>query len=284
MERIKIITDSVSDIPSEYIKKYDIEVVPLTINFGSKSYKDKVDISIEEFYKMVEESEDLPTTSQITPVEFIDTYKKFIDSYDHLIVITMSSKLSGTYQSAVTASQIEGISEKVTVIDSKGITLGQGLLVIEAARMASNGKNKEDIINRINQMIDRLEYIIVVDTLENLKKGGRISSTKAFIGEKLKIKPVLTMDNGNIIVMDKIRGRKKIIKWIIKTLKKKSIDFSNKTIGINHAMAEDMAKDLMEKVKENFDVKEIVFGEVGCTVGVYAGTGAIAIHFQNDIY
>ncbi|WP_069649125.1 DegV family protein [Caloranaerobacter ferrireducens] len=282
MEKIKIITDSVSDIPSQYIDEYDIEVVPLTINFENESYKDKVDITVDEFYKKMDESDKLPTTSQVTPMEFLNTYKKFQDDYDYLIVITLSSKLSGTYQSAITAAQIAEIEDKVIVVDSKGITLGQGLIVLEAARMAKNGKSKDEIIERLNELIDKLEYIIVVDSLENLKKLGRISATKAFLGEKLKIKPVITMQDGYIVQMDKIRGRKKVIKWIVEKIENENINLANQTIGINYARDKEFALVLIDAIKENFDVGEIVFGEVGCTVAIFAGTGAFAIYYEKE--
>ncbi|KPU27075.1 hypothetical protein TR13x_06665 [Caloranaerobacter sp. TR13] len=282
MEKIKIITDSVSDIPSQYIDEYDIEVIPLTINFESESYKDKVDITVDEFYKKMDESNKLPTTSQVTPMEFLNTYEKFKDDYDYLIVITLSSKLSGTYQSAITAAQLAEIEDKVIVIDSKGITLGQGLIVLEAAKMAKNGKNKDEIIERLNELIDKLEYIIVVDSLENLKKLGRISATKAFLGEKLKIKPVITMKDGYIVQMDKIRGRKKVIKWIIEKMKSENVNLKDKTIAINYARNEEFGIELVDTIKENFDVSEIVFGEVGCTVAIFAGTGAFAIYYEKE--
>lgn len=282
MEKIKIITDSVSDIPSQYIDEYDIEVVPLTINFENESYKDKVDITVHEFYKKMDESAKLPTTSQVTPMEFLNTYKKFQDDYDYLIVITLSSKLSGTYQSAITAMQLAEIEDKVIVVDSKGITLGQGLIVLEAAKMVKNGKSKDEIIERLNELIDKLEYIIVVDSLENLKKLGRISATKAFLGEKLKIKPVITMKDGYIVQMDKIRGRKKVIKWIIEKMKSDIVNLKNKTIGINYARNEEFGIELVNTIKENFDVGEIVFGEVGCTVAIFAGTGALAVYYEKN--
>ncbi|SHH36592.1 EDD domain protein, DegV family [Caloranaerobacter azorensis DSM 13643] len=282
MEKIKIITDSVSDVPLQYIDEYDIEVVPLTINFESESYKDKVDITVDEFYKKMDENAKLPTTSQITPMEFLNIYEKFKDDYDYLIVITLSSKISGTYQSAITAMQLAEMEDKVTVIDSKGITLGQGLIVLEAAKMAKDGKSKDEIVERLNELIDKLEYIIVIDSLENLKKLGRISAAKAFLGEKLKIKPVITMRDGYIVQMDKIRGRKKAIKWIIEKIKSDNVNLENKTIGINHARNEEISLELVNAIRENFNVGEIIFSEVGCTVAIFAGTGAFAIYYERE--
>ncbi|MTI46978.1 DegV family protein [Sporosalibacterium faouarense] len=281
MDKIKIITDSVSDIPVSIAKDLDIDIVPLTINFEDGSYRDGIEITNEEFYKKLSECDKLPTTSQVTLGEFLEVYKKYINEYDHIIVITMSFELSGTYQSAITAAEIGEIEDKVTVIDSKGITLGQGLMVLEAARMAKRGESKDKIVDRVQQMIRSIEYIFVVDTLENLKKGGRLSATKAYVGEKLKIKPVLTMEKGKLIMTGKVRGRKKVINWLIKEIKKKDIDFSNQTIAINHTDCKDFAIELYEQVQKHFSPKEIIMGEVGATVGTHAGTGAVAIYFES---
>ena len=282
LSKIKIITDSVSDLPSDLVSKWDIEVVPLSINFQEETYKDGIDITNEVFYKKLRECTTLPTTSQVNTIEFLDVYKKFYDEYDHFIVITISSELSGTYQSAVSAGEDQELKDKVTVIDSKGITLGQGLIVLEAARMAKRGEEKDAIIKRINNMIKKIEYILVVDTLEYLKKGGRLSATKAFVGQTLKIKPVLTMQDGKLIQSSKIRGRKKVISWIIKQIEKSGVDLSTRTIGINHTDSKEFACQLKEKIQKKFTPKEIVFGDVGATVGTHAGPGAVAVYFEKN--
>lgn len=279
--KIKIITDSIADIPTDLAKELDIEIVPLTINFEDGMYKDGVDITTEEFYEKLKGCDVLPSTTQVTPIEFLEVFNKYKDEYDHLIVITISSELSGTCQSAINASELGEIEDKVTVIDSRGITLGQGLLVIEAARMVRRGENKEVIVDRIKEMIDNTVYILVVDTLENLKKGGRLSVIKAYVGEKLNIKPVLTMKDGKLIMTGKVRGRKKVINWIIKEMKKKNIDFSKHTIGVNHTACKDFALELKKEVQAAFNPKEIVFGDVGPSVGTHAGIGAVAVYFEN---
>lgn len=283
MGRVKIIADSVSDIPKKYIEDLDIEVVPLTINFEDGSYRDGIDISTEEFYRKMGCSDKLPTTSQVTPKEFIDIYNKFKDDYEHIIVLTISSEMSGTYQSAMMAKKIIGLEDRITVIDSRGITLGQGLMAIEGARMAKVDENKDVIIDRLKDMVNHMDYIFVVDTLENLKKGGRLSVTKAFIGEKLKIKPVLNIENGKLTLKDKIRGRKKVIKWVIKKIKKMDMDFKDMTIGVNHTEAEEFAMELKEALEKELKPKEIIFGKVGATVGTHAGIGAIAVYFENPL-
>lgn len=280
--KIKIIADSVSDLPSDLASEWDIEVVPLTINFQDKSYKDGIDLTNDEFYNKLQECTLLPTTSQVNPSEFLDVYKKFYKEYDHFIVITISSELSGTYQAAISASEIGQLQDRVTVIDSKGITLGQGLMALEAARMVKRGEEKDAIIKRIHNMIEKTEYLLVVDTLEYLKKGGRLSATKAFVGETLKIKPVLTMKDGKLIQTSKIRGRKKVISWILKEIQKSGVDLSTQTIGIVHTYCREFAQELVEKVEEGFDPKEIILSDVGATVGTHAGPGALAIIFEKD--
>ncbi len=280
MGKVKIITDSVADIPPSLVKEWDIEVVPLTINFTDGSYKDGVDLTFDEFYKKLEESEKLPTTSQVSPAEFLEVYKKYENEYEHMIVFTISSEMSGTYQSANTAKEVGEMEDKVTVIDSRQITLCQGLMVLEAAKMAKRGREKDAIIDRVSEMIEKIRCIFVVDTLENLRKGGRLSVVKAYVGQKLNIKPVLTMRDGKLIMTGKIRGRKKVINWVIKELQKSEMDFSNQTMGINHTNCKDFGMELYERVKETFNPKEIIFGNVGATVGTHAGAGAIAVYYE----
>jgi DegV family protein with EDD domain len=193
----------------------------------------------------------------------------------------MSSRLSGTYNSAVTAKNMLGDVE-IDIIDSQGVTLGYGLLVIEGARMAKNGYTRREIIDRITYMQEKLEYKFVVDNLENLHKGGRLNAAEAFMGKLLNIKPILTIKDGSLVSEDKVRGRKKAMKWLIDWLKDHQIDLSNQTIGVNHSNDEAYALELIDVIRENFEVKEIILSKTGCVVSTHAGQGAVAMYFLNE--
>lgn len=278
MKNIKIIADSVCDLPEDIIKKYDIDIQPLTINFDNQSFRDGVDLETRELFQLLNASTKLPTTSQVSPGEFIKAFESYKD-YKSAIVITMSSKLSGTYQSALLAK--EQLSKlDISVVDSQGITLGYGLLVYRAAKMASEGCTKEEIVTSIETMKQNIKYLFVVDTLEYLKKGGRLSATKAALGTILNIKPVLTMDDGYLVPYNKVRTKKKVIPWIIEYLKKTGVDFKGKSIGVNHADDLESALELIEEIKKNFEVGEIILSETGCTVSVHSGPGAVAIYYE----
>ncbi|MFT9495136.1 DegV family protein [Anaerosolibacter sp.] len=278
---IRIVTDSVSDIPQNLIDDLEIEVLPLTVNFEHKSYRDGVDLSAEEFFKLLGESPKLPTTSQVTPGEFLKVFEEITSRGDEVIAILMSSELSGTYNSAMTARNMLG-NTAIDVIDSQGVTLGYGLLVIEGARMAKNGYTRKEIIDRITYMQEKIEYKFVVDTLENLYKGGRLNAAEAFMGKLLNIKPILTMKEGKLVPEEKVRGRKKAIKWLLDWIKSHQIDLSNQTIGVNHSNDEAYALELINAIHENFDVKEVILSKTGCVVGTHAGPGAVAIYFLNE--
>ncbi|MDF2546297.1 MAG: hypothetical protein K0R93_1195 [Anaerosolibacter sp.] len=278
---IRIVADSVSDIPQNLIDDLEIEVLPLTVNFEHKSYRDGVDLSAEEFFKLLGESPKLPTTSQVTPGEFLKVFEEITSRGDEVIAILMSSELSGTYNSAITAKNMLG-NTAIDVIDSQGVTLGYGLLVIEGARMAKNGYTRKEIIDRITYMQEKIEYKFVVDTLENLYKGGRLNAAEAFMGKLLNIKPILTMKEGKLVPEEKVRGRKKAIKWLLDWIKSHQIDLSNQTIGVNHSNDEAYALELINAIHENFDVKEVILSKTGCVVGTHAGPGAVAIYFLNE--
>lgn len=278
---IKIVTDSVSDIPQDLAKTLDITVVPLTVNFEDKSYRDGIDLSTEEFFAMMKESPKLPTTSQVAPGEFLKVFQELAASGNTVIAILMSSQLSGTYRSALTAKDMLENGD-IEIIDSKGVTLGYGLFVIEAARMAKNHYSKEEILKRITYMRENMEYKFVVDTLENLYKGGRLNAAEAFVGKLLNIKPILTMRDGKLIPEDKVRGRKKAIKWLMDWIQEHQIDLSQQTIGVNHSNDEAYALELIEAIRENFTVKEIILSKTGCVVGTHAGPGAVAMYFLRE--
>lgn len=277
--RIKIITDSVADIPKGIAEELEITVVPLSVHFGGASYKDGVDLTTDEFFEKLSQCDRLPTTSQVNPGEFKAVFEKHLEDYDHIICITMSKAMSGTYKAANIAKEFIG-TEKIDIFDSKAISFGFGLIVIEAARSAKNGDTLDQIRASVRYNIENLENLFIVDTLEYLKKGGRLTTAEAFVGNVLKIKPVITINkDGKLESIDKIRGRKRVINYFVNHINKNGHDLSGKTIGLFHAVDHDYLEKLIAVIKDKFDVKEIIQSEVGTVVGTHSGPGCLAMVF-----
>jgi DegV family protein with EDD domain len=199
---VKIIIDSTADIAPALRGK--CAVVPLTVHFGSKEFLDGVTITHEEFYEKLVESTDLPTTSQPTPDAFIQEFQRVVDAGDKAVVLTISSKLSGTYQSATIAAM--DFPGSIFVVDTRTVTIGAGILAELALNLADAGMEAEEIAKKLTEERDNVRLIAALDTLEYLKKGGRISKTVAFAGELLSIKPIISIQNGEIHMLGKARG------------------------------------------------------------------------------
>ncbi len=279
---LKIIADSVSDIPKEIRANLNIEIVPLEVNFSHASYKDSIELESKEFFEMLTKTDKLPTTSQVNPGDFIETFKKHLETGDDIVCITLSSKLSGTYSAAVTAVEFLEAGDRITVIDSKSVSLGYGLMVIEASEMLSHGANKDEIIAKIESRINGIENIFVFDTLTYLHKGGRLSAGEAVIGGLLNIKPIITVEDGELKSMDKVRGRKKTIQWVVKKMKDSQIDFSNVRVALYHADDYEYMMEFKNKIDAELNVKEWIIGEVGAVVGTHSGPGCVAISYVSE--
>lgn len=276
---IRIITDTMCDVPEYCVKRYNIKVMPLTVHFGEETYKDGIDLTLDEFLKKLEESETMPTTSQVPPLEFFEAFKEETDKGNSIVAILGSSELSGTYNSAVIAK--EQLKEAdIHVIDSAGVTLGAGMLVIKAARLAEQGLSSEEIANNIEESKKRMKYILVVDTLKYLHKGGRLSLSASVLGSILNIKPILTMKDGKLELFEKARGIKKALSIIMDTIKDNGWSLDDKIIGINHIADPEHMRMLEEYITKEYKVKEIIRGEVGSVVATHGGPGAVAVYFE----
>ncbi|MBE0068306.1 DegV family protein [Thermoanaerobacterium thermosaccharolyticum] len=280
MSKIAIVTDSVSDIPDDIVKLYDIYVVPLTIDIDGVSYKDGIDIKKDDFYNLLNSGK-MPTTSQISPIEFMEVFSDLLKSYDEIICILLSSKLSGTYQSALLAKE-NLKNSKITVLDSKNFSLGAGLLAIEAAKMARNGNTRDEIVGKINDMISKISYIMIFDSLDYLYRGGRLKKSQAILGSILNIKPILVNNDGELEIKDKVRGRKNAIKWIINYMKETNVDFKRKEIGLLHTDREEFMLEIENAIRNEFGVTNFIKNRAGCSAGVHAGPYAVGIFFELD--
>lgn len=279
MGKVRIVTDSTSDIPEEVKKRLGISVVPLKVLFGEETFLDAVTITSEQFYEKLAQSSVLPTTSQPSPNEFSEVYEGLIaeDADSPIISIHLSAALSGTYQSAVIAHSMLEQEADITIIDSKSASYGFGLRVVRAAEMAQAGESKERIIAEIERLERSTNLYFLVDTLEYLQKGGRIGKASALIGSILNIKPILSLDkDGVVLAVDKVRGSKKAMARIIELLKQ---TYGDEPVGMTmaYSFSKDTAEDLCELLKAQFNVQEMNWTTVGAVIGTHTGPGTSAV-------
>lgn len=277
---VKIITDSASDIRIDEATLLDITILPLKTNIDGVEYLDGVTITHEKFYEKLSSCKQLPTTSQLTPFEFETAYKDALQNHDEAVVITLSGKLSGTYQSACTAAmEYEG---KVFVVDSENATVGQQLLVKYAISLRDRGLSAESIANELNEVKSRICLVALVDTLDYLVKGGRLSKTAGIAGSLLQIKPVLGVEDGEVKVLGKARGAKQSNNMLTETIAKKGgIDFSMPLVLAYSGNDDSLLQDYIENSRSIWEgnIDELPVSVIGSTIGTHAGPGAIAVAF-----
>lgn len=274
---IRIITDSGSDI----IERYPgVTVLPLTITFGEQSYKDAVDLSHSEFYKKLSSVTTLPTTSQATPYDFGKAFEQAVNAGETVIAITLSSKLSGTYQSAVAAAA--EYPDKVFVVDSLNVAIGQRALVAAAMQMVEDGVDAAQIVQSLNEIKGRIRVVALLDTLEYLKKGGRISATVAFAGGLLSIKPVVAVVDGAVAMLGKARGSRAGNNLLVEEIEKAGgIDFSMPYFLGYTGNDDTLLQQYMEDSRAIWEAHTtaLPIKTIGGTIGTHVGPGAIAVAF-----
>ncbi|HHY14816.1 MAG TPA: DegV family protein [Firmicutes bacterium] len=280
MSKIHVVTDSGSDLPQEVLETLQIHVVPLTVQFGEEIYRDGVDISVEEFYRKLEAESEIPSTCQPSPADFVRVYENIAQPGDTIISIHLSSKMSGTYQSAVLAASMLDPNIDVKVIDSQCASLGIGVVAAAAARAVQAGADVEQVLAELKPIIDNLQVYFVVDTLEYLQKNGRIGMASAFMGTLLSIKPILTVQDGMVAPFEKIRGKAKALNRIRELME----EFKNRhpdrklTAAISNANAREDAERLARYLEGQLPLeREIIIGSIGPTIGVHTGAGTIAL-------
>lgn len=278
MQKIKIITDSTCDLNKEVIERYNIEVLPLLVKIDDETYKDGEDITLQEYLSKMKNSAEFPTTTQVNPHRFYECYKKYLDEGYKIVSIHLSSKMSGTYQSACVAkSMLE--TEDIITIDSYNVTSGLGLLVLKACKLNEEGHDIFEIEEKIKEIIPHIKSAIAFDSLDNLVKGGRLSKTVGTISGILDIKLILTIKDGEMAVIDKVRGTQKSIRTILKNVDKTGIKEGETSILLQ---ASD--KNILDRLREHMKEREMEFieCEVGCVVGTHSGEGACGIFYIED--
>lgn len=278
--RIRIITDNCCDLPSELIEKYDIGIVPLRVRFGDEELP-LDDFDHDAFYKRMAQSPVLPNTNQPLPVDFLEEYNKALDKYDAVLSIHLSSGISGTVQAAHLAAQMVE-RPGIYVFDSLKASVGEGLLVLEAARMAESGAEMDSILLRLEEMQRRMQCVFVVGNLDALLKGGRLTKTKALLANTLDIKPVLHFDAaGKIVPYSKARGHKGARKKLIDIIRQESSDIARQTVGICHSACPEDAEFIKQEIIKEFGVQEIVIGAIGPVIGSHVGPGTFSVFFES---
>ncbi len=275
---IRIVLDSTTDLVPVLKNKFDI--VPLTVNFGTEEFVDGVTITKEEFYAKLIESDVIPTTSQASPEAFERVFEKIVSEGDEIIAITVASKLSGTFQSAKIAA--EEFPGKVRVVDAKSVAIGTAILAEYALSLVEKGLSAEEIVAELEKKRDDIIIVALIDTLEYLKKGGRLSKTAAFAGSLLNIKPVISLENGEINILGKARGSKQGNNFLVKEIEKAGgVDFSMPLLlgytGHDNYMLEKYVEDSRFLWEGNVEtLRETCIGSV---IGTHVGPGAIAVAF-----
>ncbi|QDI90798.1 DegV family protein [Salicibibacter halophilus] len=280
MKNIKIVTDSTTDLSKDVLDAHSIHVVPLSIHIDGKEFVDQVDISPEAFITEMARAKDLPKTSQPAIGELVTKYEELGKDGGHILSIHLASGLSGTYETARMAA--EEAKAEVTVVDSEYISSALGFQVEEAAKMAAEGKSVEDILDRLKTIKQNSRLYVVVETLENLVKGGRIGKGKAFLGSLLNIKPIAALEEGVYTPVAKVRTQSQMIQTLMKYFKKDSEDRQIKGISISHANASELANKLKDAIATENRFKDIMIQTTTPIISTHTGEGAIGFSYYTD--
>ena len=270
---VKIVTDSVSDIPSDLAKSLDITMVPLTVNFGVESFLDGVEITPKEFFEKIETAPSLPTTAAPSIGAFTEVYKDLTGKGHEVVSLHVSGKLSATLSSATQAAAELG-NEHISVVDTQAVSAMEALIVTAAARVAIAGGSVEEVIEKAKSSIDKTAVYVVLDTLEYLQKGGRIGRAAALMGGLLSIKPILTLNDGEVHPHEKVRTRAKALARIIEIVQSGG---PYEEITVMHASAKDEAEYLTSILEPMCSDLPILNSQIGPVVGTHAGPGSVAV-------
>ncbi|MDQ0427483.1 DegV family protein with EDD domain [Planomicrobium stackebrandtii] len=279
MSKIHIVTDSTADLKPDVIEKYDLHVVPLNIQIGGKSYLDRVDLEPESFLELMKTSDEMPKSSQPAPGIFKELYDELGKNGDQILSIHMTGGMSGTVESAKAAAQLT--DSAVTVIDSRYISHALTFQVFEAADMARAGKSMSEIVARVEEIRLNTKLFVVVDTLDNLVKGGRIGKGRALLGSLMKIKPIASLDDGEYTPVAKVRSHKQVVEYLMKDFMDRTAGKIVKGVGIAHANGLSMAEPLREKIKET-GFTDIKFDFTTPVISTHTGIGAIGFMYYTD--
>ncbi|MGE5629971.1 MAG: DegV family protein [Caulobacteraceae bacterium] len=273
---LQLITDSSADLPKELLEKYNISVVPLTIQLEGKEYLEGVDITPEEFFQKMFSSKELPKTSQPSPANFSNMFAA-LSHKGQMLCLTISSGLSGTFQSACIGKEVSGAD--VTVFDTLSGSLGHGIQLIKAAMLSAQGFSVESIVEVLKDCREKMNILILLDTLENIVKGGRLSKFQGSIAKILDIKVLLEGIEGKVELKEKIRGKRKFLERVLGVIGERKKDFRDTVFGITHADNLEDAEYMKAEIIKRYNPKDVIVNYMGATMGTYAGKGGMIISF-----
>jgi DegV family protein with EDD domain len=281
-ENTAIVVDSTADFPDAQERFPNWRVVPLYVNFGTESYKDGVDLTAHEFYERLRTSSELPTTSQPTPGDFLAVYEELAERFDRIISVHLASNLSGTFQSANTAAEQLG-GERVRTIDSESASVAASMLGLAIQRRLERGTTEEEIDELVQRYLRDHGLLFTVDTLEFLARGGRIGRAKAFAGQLMNVKPILSIRGGEVVPVKRVRGNKKAFQEFVDALDTQTRDERGLRVGIAHADAPERMAELERMVRDRRPQATIdMETSLGAVIGAHAGPGTVGFFWFTD--
>jgi DegV family protein with EDD domain len=275
---IKIVTDSTADLPVKLAEELDVTVVPVYLRFGEQVYRDRVDISEDEFYQRLLHDPIHPNTAQPSPLDFADVYEKLSKDADGIVSIHLTSKLSGTYNSAVQGKKMVKIKCPIEVIDTQTLTIAIGLIVIQASRMAKSGMSLKQIVDELTEIIPNVHLLVLFDTLKYLVKGGRVGKAKALLGSLLNVKPILTVRDGELVPSGQVRTRSKGMDQLLDFVKNAT---EIQDLAVLYSTTPDEAQDLVERISPIFPKERTLLARLGPGLGVHGGPGILAVALRD---
>lgn len=283
---MKIFTDSGCDLPKSYYEENEVVLLPLRVQLNNKEYEDVISIDSKEIYDAIRQGAQ-PKTSQVSPELFLKHFEELAKNDEEGIYIAFSSELSGTYSTAqMIRNQVleQYPSLKLVIVDSKCASLGHGLVVEEAVRLRNMGVSLEDMATKIHSIAPQMEHLFTVEDLDYLAKGGRVSKASAFLGGLLSIKPILNVEDGKLVPIEKSRGRKKALTRMLDLMQERGGSFTNKIVGISHSDDAAFANEVKVSIQERFSPQAVQITMIGSAIGSHVGPGTIAIFFTNKSY
>jgi len=276
---VKIVTDSVSDLPPQVARELGITVVPLNVRFGEEVYRNGIDLTAEQFYQRLVHSKILPVTSVPSPASYAEAYDKLAEETDEILVIAVTAKLSGTYEVALQSIGLMKRKCRVEVVDSQWAVMAEGFIVITAARAANAGASFDEVMNIAHRNMQRVDMRAAFDTLEYLRRGGRIGKAQAFLGSMLKINPIITIKDGVVEPAGKTRSRAKAIDYLYNF----AMGYSHiEAIAVEDAACPDDAELLVEQLGAKFPKEHIYRSRTTPVIGTHTGPGLLLVSVLGD--
>ena len=272
---VRIVTDSTADLTKEQQQAAGITVVPLNVHFGDQVFRDHMDLTADEFFRRLKASAQLPRTSQPSVGVFEEAYRTLRENGDEIVSVHLSSKVSGTYNSALMAAKAVD-EQAIEVVDSLSTSMALGFMALEGARLARAGRDRATIAERLRALVPKARVICVVDTLTYLERGGRIGKARALLGSLLNVKPILQLKDGEVVPLGRARGRPQALSRLVELLER---DGKVSQLGIMHGAAQADAEQLRDRVASTYPGLDILLTEIGAVLGTHTGPGVIGFTY-----